>query len=339
MSVFNPFLCALFFLFSSKDGVLQSSLYGDAPYHEALVHPVMIAHPNPRRVAIIGGGEGATLREVLKHNTIDEVVMVDIDNELISLAKEYLPEWNDCSDMMGSDVKSCFDHPKARVYFSDALMWFIDRFGDADMNDIKTEDKFDVIIMDALDPNDPVDFVDELYSNSFFIESLYNGLTDKGVLVVQLGKSPSINSPADDVGSFKNRASVIETLEALGVETMHSYDEAHSNFLAPWSYLAAFKDSKFKSNWYRNAAEIDLQLDQRIHKTKSGKRPLRYFDGPTMKNYQIPPKGFATIHCRQTNVPEECNGFFGFDPSLKGGIGSLATYIEGDDGARFLLVS
>jgi spermidine synthase len=49
------------------DGVLQSTYYGDAAYHEALVHPTMTSHPNPRQGAIIGGGEGATLREVLKH--------------------------------------------------------------------------------------------------------------------------------------------------------------------------------------------------------------------------------------------------------------------------------
>jgi len=49
------------------DGIIQSTLYGDAPYHESIVHPAMLVHPGPKRVAIIGGGEGATLREVLKH--------------------------------------------------------------------------------------------------------------------------------------------------------------------------------------------------------------------------------------------------------------------------------
>ena len=58
------------------DGVLQSCKSGDAAYHEALVHPAMFAHENPRRVAIIGGGEGATLREVLKHNTVEKVIMI-----------------------------------------------------------------------------------------------------------------------------------------------------------------------------------------------------------------------------------------------------------------------
>ena len=127
------------------DGVLQSTLYGDAPYHESLVHPAMIAHPNPKRVAIIGGGEGATLREVLKHTTVEKVVMVEIDAELVEICAEYLPQWNRCDDIQGS-TEICFDDPRAQVDFRDAFAWFIDSFGDKD--NIKDE-QFDVIIMDG----------------------------------------------------------------------------------------------------------------------------------------------------------------------------------------------
>ena len=67
------------------DGVEQSSLWGLHAYHEALVHPSMLSHTNPKRVLIIGGGEGATLREVLKYKSVEEVVMVDIDEELVNI--------------------------------------------------------------------------------------------------------------------------------------------------------------------------------------------------------------------------------------------------------------
>ena len=67
------------------DGVEQSSLEGEAAYHEALVHPAMITHTNPKRILIIGGGEGATLREVLRHKSVEDVVMVDIDEELVNI--------------------------------------------------------------------------------------------------------------------------------------------------------------------------------------------------------------------------------------------------------------
>jgi hypothetical protein len=129
------------------DGVLQSSRAGDAAYHEGLVHPALFAHENPKRVAIIGGGEGATLREVLKHNTIETVVMIEIDELMVKVSKEHLPEWNDCSNLIGSRP-NCLDDPRVELYYADAFAWFTDRFLSTDSG-LQAE-PFDVIIMDAL---------------------------------------------------------------------------------------------------------------------------------------------------------------------------------------------
>jgi spermidine synthase len=76
------------------DGKVQSSLLDEHWYHEALVHPVMLAHPCPRSVLVVGGGEGATVREVLRHKCVETVEMVDIDGELVEQAKKLLREWN-----------------------------------------------------------------------------------------------------------------------------------------------------------------------------------------------------------------------------------------------------
>lgn len=131
-----------------------------------------------------GGGEGATLREVLKHRSIEEAVMIEIDQELAELSQTYLPEWSDCSDIMviesgesvtatASDTTSlsCFNDPRATVYFEDAFGFFLDEFGvDEDTEDETAhskdddEEQFDVIIMDALDPDDFGHFVDKLYN-------------------------------------------------------------------------------------------------------------------------------------------------------------------------------
>jgi spermidine synthase len=129
------------------DGVMQSRRSGDAAYHEALVHPAMFAHENPKRVAIIGGGEGATLREVLKHKTVEKVVMIEIDEQMVALSREFLPEWSDCSMLEGS-AGSCFDDPRVELYCEDAFAWFIDRFGGKAEDNVG--EQFDVIIMDAL---------------------------------------------------------------------------------------------------------------------------------------------------------------------------------------------
>jgi spermidine synthase len=156
------------------DGILQSTLFGDAPYHESIVHPAMITHTNPKRVAIIGGGEGATLREVLKYKSVEEVVVFEIDEELINLCAMYMPEWSDCSDIEGSNVTSCFDDSRVSMVFGDAITWFINSFDDDLENELE-EKKFDVIIMDSLDTGG-------LYNNTSFVNSLFNGLTADGVV-------------------------------------------------------------------------------------------------------------------------------------------------------------
>ena len=162
------------------DGIIQSTLYGDAPYHESIVHPAMITHRDPKRVAIIGGGEGATLREVLKYKSVKEVVILEIDEELVKICAEYMPEWSDCTDIEGTDAKSCFEDSRARVIFVDAFRWMIDNFDSTTGGG--TEDKFDVIIMDALDPNTSVEIAGGLYNDTSFVDSLFNGLTEAGVV-------------------------------------------------------------------------------------------------------------------------------------------------------------
>ena len=147
------------------DGVLQSTLNGLEAYHEALVHPALTMVEGAAsdssscslRVAIIGGGEGTTLREVLKHKSVESCTMIDIDAEFMDLARVHLPEWNDCRDLVDAapannnktdGYSSCFDHPRARVFPEDAILWFIGRYHKE--QDIDESEKFDVIIMDAL---------------------------------------------------------------------------------------------------------------------------------------------------------------------------------------------
>lgn len=296
------------------DGVEQSSLMGDAAYHEALVHPAMIAHPNPKRAAIIGGGEGATLRELLKHKSLENAVMVEIDEDLVGLCEEYLPEWNSCDDIEGSDADSCFDDSRSTVVFQDAFKWFIDRFGrDATI----VEDKFDVIIMDALDPDKMVEIVGNLYKDDTFTSSIFNALSEDGVFVVQLGQTDSLSDPAPETGSGKDKANMMQALKQVGFQSMHVYDEGHSHFDDPWSYLVCFKDSTSRANWYRSSAEIEIELHQRMYGSKSGRSSsLRFFDGSTMAGYQVPTRAQETIYCRSENAPWECDEYLGINPEF-----------------------
>lgn len=213
------------------DGVLQSTRYGNEAYHEALVHPAMMNHPNPKKVGIIGGGEGATLREVLKHNTLEKVKMIEIDEEMVSFSRKHLPDWNTCSDLKGSTIW-CGDDDRAEMYYEDGLAWFNNRFSDDSRIDSEEflEEPFDILIMDALDPQDDVPFADILYTNEHFFKTLYNALNDDGLIILQLGASPEINSPPEIISHNRKRALVMQSFENLGFHSVHVYDEGHCQF-------------------------------------------------------------------------------------------------------------
>lgn len=144
------------------DGDMQSSQNDEFIYHESLVHPAMIAHENPESVLILGGGEGATLREVLKYKSVKKVVMIDIDGKLVEICKKYLPEWSN----------GAFEDPRVTVIHDDAIKWLE-----------TNSDKFDVIIADLTDPL-PYTPSCGIYSIPFF-ESLKKTLSPNGIFATQ----------------------------------------------------------------------------------------------------------------------------------------------------------
>ena len=91
------------------DGDVNSTARDEKVYHEALVHPALIASGKPSRVLIGGGGEGATLREVLRHVNVQECVMVDIDERAVNIYKQCLPTWSD----------GAFNSPRLRLLHDD----------------------------------------------------------------------------------------------------------------------------------------------------------------------------------------------------------------------------
>lgn len=113
------------------DGKVQSSLVDEFIYHEALVHPSMVTHPRPEKVLVIGGGEGGTIREVLKHNTVKDVVMVDIDEEVIRVSKTFMPQLS----------AGAFEDKRLKLIIDDGRAYLE-----------KTNEQYDVILVDVTDP-------------------------------------------------------------------------------------------------------------------------------------------------------------------------------------------
>ncbi len=148
------------------DGKIQSSETDEFIYHEALVQPVMVTHPDPKTVFIAGGGEGATLREVLSHRLVKRAVMVDIDTEVIDICKRYLPDFNQGS----------FNDKRTELYHVDARQYLLN-----------SDTSFDVIIIDLPDPLEegPAYL---LYTQEFY-RMAQTKLNTGGMVAVQAGSA------------------------------------------------------------------------------------------------------------------------------------------------------
>lgn len=329
------------------DGVTQSTRTGDQGYHEVLVHPAMFAHPNPRRAAIIGGGEGATLREILRHKTIDNVKMVEIDQVMVEVSREYLPFSSDCSDLVGS-TENCFDEPRADVLYQDAIAWFADRTfyppGTKEKEDDEVDvEQFDVIIVDALDPQDNIPFTEIIYVDPKFLTSIYNALTDDGILVMQLGPGPDVADPEELSSTNKNRVKVFNLIENLQFEAIQVYEEPHSGFESAWTFVIACKSISCRDNLFASEAAIQIAIHDRLIPTKSGKPTLKFFDGTTMSKYLTQSPHWETVYCRAHENESECQksaGFqrqpsnilpsTGFEVTEEGELVSKTDIVEGD---------
>jgi len=113
------------------DGKVQTTVKDEFIYHESLVHPLLLAHPRPESVLIIGGGEGGTLREVLRHPSVEKAVMVDIDAAVIESSKRHIPELSG----------GAFGDRRAKVVVGDGRQ-FLERCGE----------EFDAVVVDVTDP-------------------------------------------------------------------------------------------------------------------------------------------------------------------------------------------
>ncbi len=200
---YNRSLGKLLFL----DEKIQSAQVDEYIYHESLVHPALITHPEPRRVLILGGGEGATLREVLRHSTIEKVTMVDIDKKLVELCQEYLPEWSD----------GAFSSPKTDLVIGDAR-----RFVE------ETQQKYDIVISDLTEPLEKGPSV-YLFTEEFFTR-VFKILEEKGMFVLQAGSTDPVYS--------QFYCSLAKTLERA-FPLVRPYWTFVLSFAQPWGFILA----------------------------------------------------------------------------------------------------
>ncbi len=203
--IYNGLLGKALFL----DNKIQSAQVDEFIFHESLVHPALLSHPAPENVLIMGGGEGATLREVLKHSQVKKAVMVDIDRELVELCKKFLPEWS----------SGAFSDKKTRFFSMDARH-FIE----------KTRDKYHVIISDLTEPIDEGPSV-FLFTREFFA-MIFEKLEEDGIFVIQAGSA--------DTFYHEFFSSCVKTLESI-FPLVKPYWTFIFSFGMPWGFVLASK--------------------------------------------------------------------------------------------------
>jgi len=142
-----------------NDGVVMISERDEFAYHEMITHVPLLTHPDPRRVLIIGGGDGGTAREVLKHKGVQRVVMVEIDKMVVDACREYMPS-----------VSGSLEDPRLTLLFEDGVRY------------VKESDEtFDVAIIDSTDPVGPAA---PLFDTAFYARTAAR-LSERGVMITQ----------------------------------------------------------------------------------------------------------------------------------------------------------
>ncbi|CEG72067.1 Putative Spermidine synthase [Rhizopus microsporus] len=141
------------------DNVIQATERDEFSYQEMITHLAMNSHPCPKKVLVIGGGDGGVLREVVKHECVEEAILVDIDEAVPRVSKKFLP-----------NMAIGFDHPKVKVHIGDGFEFLKDKVN-----------QYDVIITDSSDPDGPAE---SLFGPDFF-QLLKNALTENGVFSTQ----------------------------------------------------------------------------------------------------------------------------------------------------------
>ncbi|MAX19562.1 MAG: polyamine aminopropyltransferase [Chloroflexi bacterium] len=232
------------------DGKTQSTEVDEFAYHEALVHPSMIAHPNPKSVFVAGGGEGATIREVMSHRSVEQVVMVDIDKQVVDLCREYLPNHHQGS----------FDDPRLELHHMDALEFLED-----------TSLRFDVVIIDVPDPLEAgpayLLFTQEFYS------LLKERLRPGGLMVAQSGPT----GPAFYEQCFSAVANTVGSV----FSDVYLSEAFVPSFGTTWGFVIGSTGPDPTS---LSVEETDSRISDRID------GELRFLDGITLRGMTSVPK-------------------------------------------------
>ncbi|HEX2953243.1 MAG TPA: polyamine aminopropyltransferase [Bacillota bacterium] len=148
------------------DGMVMTTEKDEFVYHEMISHVALSTHPNPKKVLVVGGGDGGAIREILKHKSVELAVLAEIDERVIDASREFLPH-----------IAAGLSDPRVRIEVTDGIAYVKDHPGE-----------FDVILIDSTEPVGPAV---GLFAREFY-QSVYKALTPDGIMVAQ-SESPFFN--------------------------------------------------------------------------------------------------------------------------------------------------
>ena len=255
----------------------QSAETDEAIYHEALCQPAMLIHPKPRQVMICGGGEGSCLREVLRHNTVEKVIMVDIDQELVEFAQKYLPEWGE----------NAWKDPRVEVLHEDARSYLQRCKKDYGQG-------FDVIVIDICDPTRDTLAI-KLYEKEFFEEIRDNGaLNPDFVIVQQCGPASQIS--ANEIFT------VIHNTQKQVFKNVVPFTVHIPSFFDLWGFNICYDSKNIPHPRDLAAKEVDFILETRLSDSRT---KLKLYDGCAHQGLFGTPKWLRLAIENETRVISE----------------------------------
>ncbi|MBI3898744.1 MAG: polyamine aminopropyltransferase [Gammaproteobacteria bacterium] len=215
------------------DGLVMVTDRDNFMYHEMMSHPALFTHPNPKRVLIIGGGDCGTLREVLRHETVELAEQVELDERVTRVAEKYFP-----------DLCAANNDPRARLHFDDGIAWVAKAAAAS----------YDVIIVDSTDPVGPAA---GLFSEEFYRNCL-KALGPNGIVV---GQSESPLFHAELIRSVQ------KALGAAGFSDVATHHFPQCTYPSGWwsatmaskgGVLASFREAaakakRFPTRYYNHA--------------------------------------------------------------------------------------
>ncbi|MCQ2559793.1 MAG: polyamine aminopropyltransferase, partial [Clostridia bacterium] len=141
------------------DDIIQTTIKDEFVYHEMITHVGLNTLPKPKKVLVVGGGDGGAIREIVKHSSVEKAVLVEIDRMVIEAARKYLPE-----------ISCALDHPKVEVIVDDGIKHVREH-----------KNTYDMIIVDS---TDPIGAAEGLFGAEFY-QDVYEALTEDGLFVAQ----------------------------------------------------------------------------------------------------------------------------------------------------------